>query len=150
MTDFDPLGIIRCLNEHDVEYAVVGGFAVAARGVIRATEDLDVVTARGLSNAERLTSALRDLDASANAPIEAEVLVRRLDLRVATRLGAVHLLRDVADVPDYAQLDRETVEVDGVRFEIPTLDALRAMKRSAGRDKDRIDLAELDELDGPA
>jgi len=145
---FDPLGIVRTLNEHEVRFAVVGGFAVAAHGVVRATEDLDVVTDRGLANAERLTAALRSLNATASQPLEPEVLVRRLDLRVSTDLGQIHLLREVPGIPDYRRLERESVEVDGIRFEIPTIEALRQMKREAGRDKDRIDLAELDELHG--
>jgi hypothetical protein len=40
---FDAVAIFRALNRHSVEYVVVGGFAVAAWGVIRATEDLDLV-----------------------------------------------------------------------------------------------------------
>ena len=73
-------------------------------------------------------------------------LMRRLDLRVSTDLGPLHLLRDVPGVPDHQQLERERVEVDGIAFEIPTIDALRTMKREAGRDKDRVDLAELEAL----
>lgn len=148
--NFEPLGVLRALNEHGVTYAVVGGFAVAAHGVIRATEDLDVVTDRGLDNATRLSAALAGLNGTASQPLDPEVLVRRLDLRVATDLGLVHLLREVPGVPVYRELERETVEVEGVEFEIPTLRALRAMKTVAGRPKDAIDLAELDELHGPA
>jgi len=121
---------------------------VAAHGVVRATEDLDVVTDRGLDNAGRLATALEALNGSASQPLTPEVLVRRLDLRVATDLGTVHLLRDVPGVPDYRVLDRQAVEVEGVAFEIPTLEALRAMKRDTGRPKDAVDLAELDELHG--
>lgn len=73
--------------------------------------------------------------------------MRRLDLRVSTDLGTIHLLRDVPGVPDYTTIERQPVEVEGIRFEIPTLDALRAMKRAAGRDKDLVDLAELDEIE---
>lgn len=147
---FDPLGILRALNLHGVRSAVVGGFAVAAHGVIRATEDLDIVTDRGLENATCLSAALASLNATASQPLEPEVLVRRLDLKVATDLGSVHLLREVPGVPAYRNLARASVEVAGVVFEIPTLSALRQMKTVAGRPKDAIDLAELDELHGPA
>ncbi len=40
---FDPEAILAAFNGHGVEYVVVGGLAVAAHGVVRATADLDVV-----------------------------------------------------------------------------------------------------------
>lgn len=33
---------IACLNEHEVQYLVVGGYAVGVHGLPRATKDLDV------------------------------------------------------------------------------------------------------------
>jgi hypothetical protein len=39
----DAAGLIRILNEHRVNYMVIGGLAAARHGVIRATRDLDVV-----------------------------------------------------------------------------------------------------------
>ena len=45
-TPFEPDGILRCLNAHGVRYVVVGGLAVAAYGVVRATADLDLVVER--------------------------------------------------------------------------------------------------------
>jgi aminoglycoside-2''-adenylyltransferase len=147
---FDPLRILRALNQHEVEYVVVGGFAVASHGVVRATEDLDLVVDRGLPNAERLAAALAGLGAHESAggvPVSPEALVRSVDLTFKTVAGAVHLLREVAGIPRYGALSRERVSVEGVEFERPTLEALRAMKRAAGRDKDLVDLAELDELE---
>jgi hypothetical protein len=152
---FDPLSILRSLNEHGVQYAVVGGFAVAAHGVIRSTEDLDLVTDRGMRNAESLVAALNDLDAQGREPVSPEVIVRRVDLRYETKFGEVHLLRSVGGVPSYEELEKELAQIDDVTFEVATKEAVRAMKTAAGRSKDHFDLDELDaidstELDGPA
>lgn len=37
----DFLDIVRALNAHDVEYMLVGGYAVGVYGHIRATTDID-------------------------------------------------------------------------------------------------------------
>jgi hypothetical protein len=144
---FDPLAILRVLNQHEVRYAVVGGFAVATHGVIRATEDLDLVTDRGMKNAERLVAALDDLEAQGREPVSPEVIVRRVDLRYETKFGEIHLLRSVGGVPSYSELEKELAQIDDVTFEVATKEAVREMKTAAGRNKDRFDLDELDAID---
>ena len=42
-TRFAPERIVAALNATDVAYVIVGGLAVAAHGVVRATRDLDLV-----------------------------------------------------------------------------------------------------------
>ena len=61
MTD-DPLETFRVLRRHDVPFAVIGGHAVAVHGFPRATEDCDVVFARGPDSEQRLFAALQDLE----------------------------------------------------------------------------------------
>lgn len=143
---FDPIHIVRTLAAHQVRFAVVGGFALAAHGVVRATEDLDLVVERGLVNATRLVEALRDLGSTWHEPLSPEVLVRPIDARISSSAGQIHLLRQVAGVPSYEALEREWIAVDDVEFEVATNSALRAMKLAAGRPKDLIDVDELDEI----
>jgi hypothetical protein len=50
---------LQSLNDHGVEYLVVGGHAVAYHGNPRATADLDVWVAVHPENATRVVSALR-------------------------------------------------------------------------------------------
>jgi pimeloyl-ACP methyl ester carboxylesterase len=56
----DFIEFLRLLNDNEVEYLLVGGFAVALHGYPRATADMDVWVARTLANAERIATALRD------------------------------------------------------------------------------------------
>lgn len=153
-TFFEPEQILRVLNARGVRYVVVGGLAVAAHGVVRATADLDLVVDRSWENAAALEQALRELGArdldGGEAAIGQEALVRRADRRLLTRNGEVHLLHEVGGVPDYEGLQPAAeFEIDGVKFAVASLAALRRMKQAADRAKDRIDLAELDALDGP-
>ena len=49
---------LKSLNDHDVRYLLIGGFAVAYHGYPRATDDIDVWVARDPENAERLVRAI--------------------------------------------------------------------------------------------
>lgn len=152
---FDPERILLALNERGVRYVVVGGLAVAAHGVVRATADLDLVVERTWDNAAALADALRDLGAvdidGSQRALSREGLVRRADRRFRTPHGDAHVLHEVSGVPEYAQLlPPDKYALGDLIVPVATLAALRAMKRAAGRDKDRIDLAELDALHGPA
>jgi hypothetical protein len=151
---FEPEAILRVLNDHNVDYVVVGGFAVAAHGVIRATADLDVVVEKSWQNAGRLATALERLDAhdatGAHTPLTQEVLARRADRKLQTRYGTLHILHEVPGAPDYRSLQPpERVSIEGLVVSVATLEVLRRMKRAAGRPKDELDLAELEALHGP-
>ena len=51
---------LRLLNAHQVEYLLVGGYAVAYHGYPRATGDIDIWVALNLRNAERVVAALKE------------------------------------------------------------------------------------------
>ena len=64
MTEFDLRSLLGALNEHGVEFVVIGGVAVGAHGFIRGTEDLDVVPDPDPDNLRRLAEALTDLEST--------------------------------------------------------------------------------------
>jgi len=51
---------VALLNKHDVQYLVVGGYAVAIHGYPRYTKDLDVWIALSPENADKILKALDD------------------------------------------------------------------------------------------
>lgn len=55
--------ILERLDEHGVEYVVVGGVAAVLRGAPITTFDFDALVKIDPANAERLVNALRALDA---------------------------------------------------------------------------------------
>ena len=50
--------LLRSLNEHGVEYFLIGGYALAAHGYQRATIDIDVMVAANAQAGQRLKEAL--------------------------------------------------------------------------------------------
>jgi hypothetical protein len=51
------------LRRHQIEFVVIGGFALAPHGYIRATKDIDIVPDPDPQNLARLAAALLDLEA---------------------------------------------------------------------------------------
>jgi hypothetical protein len=51
---FDEL--LRALSEAEVEFVLIGGLALGARGVVRGTKDVDVVVAPGEVDAYAMPS----------------------------------------------------------------------------------------------
>ena len=58
--------LLGALRDHDVDFVVIGGVALAPHGYIRATKDLDIVPAPTSRNLSRLAAALRALEAEAD------------------------------------------------------------------------------------
>jgi hypothetical protein len=151
---FEPERIVDALNRGGVSYVIVGGLAVGAHGVIRATRDLDLVPREDPANMDRLASILSDL--GGRHPITDELtgedLARPVSMKIQTGAGEVHVLNRMPGTPTFDELeaDRLLVEIaEGVEAPICSLAHLRQMKRASKRPRDSIDLAELDELHGP-
>lgn len=57
---FDFKEFLRLLNENDVRYLLIGGYAVGYHGYPRATNDMDVWIAIHPDNAQRVVDALKE------------------------------------------------------------------------------------------
>jgi len=156
----DPEALLRSLFEAGLRYVVVGGIAVNAYGVIRATKDVDICPDPDRSNLERLAKLLRELDVAqigaddfeeAEMPFDprnVEDLAQGGNFRLRTSLGDLDVMQWLSGVPGelaYPVLAAEVMVVDVGGLEIPvcSLSHLRAMKRAAGRPQDLQDLADL-------
>lgn len=59
LDDFDR--IVASLNDHGVDFMIVGGYAVIFHGHVRATKDLDILIRRTPENARRTVAALEKI-----------------------------------------------------------------------------------------
>jgi hypothetical protein len=57
----DVLRVAQLLEEEHVEYALIGGYALALQGIVRLTEDVDILVEPSLENARRWVRALSKL-----------------------------------------------------------------------------------------
>lgn len=60
LTDDDVFGFLKTVEKHKVRYLLVGGFAMAFHGYVRATHDLDLWLEDEAENINRFCMALTD------------------------------------------------------------------------------------------
>ncbi len=156
MTDARPLDvecIFATLDAYEVEYVVIGGIAVQVHGHVRMTNDVDLIPAPTPENFERLSKALRELDArvlnpgSEHLAIDARMLPRATLWQLSTRHGDIDVLHDAPGAAPFPELrERALVIVSGDRpIPIAGRDDLIRMKRATGRPVDLADIAALTE-----
>lgn len=133
---------LQFLNEEQVEYLVVGGYAVNVHGYVRATGDLDVWIGIAPDNLDSLVRALRRFGF---AQIDASIFLNR---SAVFQIGVIPLRIDIfTTIPGldfHSSLQRRVqVELNGVQVPFLCRDDLLASKLASGRPKD---LADIDNL----
>ena len=156
-TRFRPEELLRLLVERDVRFVVIGGFAAQAHGSPSLTGDLDIVPSWDGENLQKVAEILDAIAAVRHGlPVEAPAMPR-LDARTLragsvftlnSRYGRIDLLSNPDPGLDYAALLRNAIAIElfGVRVHAAGIDDLIAMKRAAGRPKDRVELEILGAL----
>lgn len=153
----EPEELLGVLQSHEVAFVIIGGFSLAAHGVVRGTKDIDIVPDASPANLERLAGALAALGATIDiGDIDAGELGVHLDratlaaggnFRLLTRFGALDVMQDLPGMRGYASLRATAIEVPLTGVSGPLhfagYDALIAMKSAAARDQDVIDIADL-------
>lgn len=136
----------RALDAAAIDYAVVGGNAVAAwvsrvdEAAVRNTQDVDMLLRRG-----SLPLAIRALEAAGFVYRHSASIDMFLDGPDAKARDAVHIIfADERVRPDY-QLPSPSVDESEVSadFRLVSLDALVRMKLTSFRDKDRVHIRDL-------
>lgn len=68
----DVLGVAELLEAEGVEYALIGGYALALQGIVRLTEDVDILVEPTLENSRRWVRALSKLPDGAARELEGD------------------------------------------------------------------------------
>jgi hypothetical protein len=157
MTDFRPDEMIRSLNEHQVQFVLIGGLAATLYGSPHPTYDVDITPEDSPENLGRLSAALRALDARiriegipGGLPFDhdATSLARMTVLNLITRAGDLDIAMHPAGVETFAEWNAHATDlvVLGVPLRVASLDEIVRSKEAAGREKDRAALPLLREL----
>lgn len=146
-------GVVADANAVGLRYVIIGGFSVIAHGYLRATKDSDLLVADGPESDAAILRFLERTEATRlhdGKRLEAADIAEAAHLRVVGRRGIVDILR--GGLPP---LDFETVAADAVRLDregesapFASLRSLVGFKRLAGRGQDRLDLENLELING--
>ncbi len=146
----DSVELLRLLAEGGLEFALVGGFAAVVHGSSYVTQDVDVAIAFTEENLEVLLRLL-----APHHPVLAQrpdlslldepmaKLMQARGLYLDTELGRLDVLRTIAGLGEYEDLETVERELLGTRIRLLSLDALIASKQHLGRPKDHAVATEL-------
>jgi len=141
--DFNEL--LALLNERGVEYAIVGGYALALHGVPRFTGDLDVLVQPSPENAQRVVDVL---DAFGFGELAFSV-DDFTDPDTVVQLGRppvrIDILTGITGVSwEAVACNRISVKCDDLVVQCIGRDELIQNKKATGRARDLADLEALD------
>jgi hypothetical protein len=135
---------LQLLNAHQVEYLLVGGYAVGYHGYPRATVDMDIWIGKGPATAEKMVEVLREFgfdvpNLSADLFLKDDQIVRMgvppIRLEIFTSIPGVRF--------EECYPSRVVGEIDGVPVSLINLRDLKTNKKASGRNKDLADLENL-------
>jgi predicted nucleotidyltransferase len=142
----DPLlKVCSLLNEQGARYLVVGGYALILHGLVRTTEDVDLLVEDSEDNYRRVIAALSQLEDHAAAELTPADFTDNVVVKIADEIEVdvsrrAWKLSYTEAIPNAA-----SVVIDGVRVPYVGLGDLIKSKDSY-RGKDRLDLAQLQRL----
>ncbi len=144
MSESDFSEFIRILKKARARFLIVGGYAMAHHGLVRATNDVDVLVATDDVNVSRVRAATREF-------VGVEPTARALKpprgmFRIGPPSAHVDVTTKIDGIADFegAWRRRSRGEFFGVPVGYLSLEDMRRTKRAAGRPKDLGDLAWLD------
>jgi hypothetical protein len=149
------LDLLKRLNDHRVEYVLVGGMACVIHGSQIVTQDVDIVAPLTLENLSGLLAVLagahpcfRTTQDLRPLPDEAENLKDFKNLYLLTDLGQLDVLSEIAGVGEYSEVELHTIQVDleGNPCRVLDLDTLITAKKTMNSPKDRQAVIELEAI----
>ncbi len=147
MTSLSPdfRDILSLFNAERVEYLVVGGYALAAHGLPRATGDIDLFVRPSAENAPRVERALLNFGAPPDGFVRQDFEDPALILQIGVPPGRVDVITSIEGVTfDEAWPNRLTVELEGIVVPLLGREELLRNKRAVGRLQDRADVERLE------
>ena len=141
---------MRLLNERNVRYLVVGGYAVAYHGYPRYTGDLDVFVEASPENAAKLVEVYGEFGFDRTALKPAMFIVPDNVVRIGHEPVRLEVLTSITGVEFAdAYVRRIEVEVNGLAVPFISLVDLIKNKLATGRGKDRVDAETLQKRAAP-
>jgi hypothetical protein len=155
----DYTDVLQALTSSGARFAVAGGFACLAHGVVRVTLDLDLVVEMSDQNLLRLWDTLQGLGFVTQQPLRKQqgVSAQRLaalalekNMQALSWVHSTHpfVIVDLLVGAGFSNSLAACQEVDLFGIKVPVLrrEELIRLKRAAGREKDLVDVRELERL----
>jgi hypothetical protein len=138
----DLKNLARYLEEAKVDYALIGGYAIAAHGYNRFSEDVDILVDPSPANTRRWIAALQNLPDRATAELVGQDDIFEREGRYAIRVNDEFTVDVMPSVCGHSWDELKayivTMQIDGEIIRVLSLEGLLLTKEGM-RDRDRAD-----------
>jgi Nucleotidyl transferase of unknown function (DUF2204) len=137
--------MLSCLKDDEVDFIIVGAYALAAHGFPRATGDMDVWVRNSLENAQKIMRALIKFGAPVSNLSENDFIAPDLIVQLGVEPCRIDLLTGIDGVEfDEAWQNKVRISIDDLEIDVLSKEDLLKNKLATGRDKDRGDIVWLE------
>jgi hypothetical protein len=143
------LRVLRAFEAAGLEYVLIGATAMGFHGIVRATEDVDLVIRATAENVERLRTALRAVyaDPQVDEISATDLLGEYPAVRYYPPTGDLYfdVITRLGETASFETVELEIKHTEGIAVPVATPAALYRMKKDTVRAKDHQDAAVLRE-----
>lgn len=147
----DPQCLFDVLDQHQVDYVLIGGLAAVLHGSTAMTNDADILPSDDTDNVERLAAALTDLGARLRVDGNPDgvafephpsLIASMAMLNMTTTCGDLDLTFTPTGLDGYPGVRDRAVafEVGGLQIQVAALADIITSKQAADRPKDHATL----------
>lgn len=130
--------LVASLNRQQVDYLLIGGYALFVHGYHRATTDIDILVPATIESGAKVKAALMVLPDGAARDLAPEWFVEGDNIRVADAFLVDVMLNACGETYDTLQQYAVTVDLEGIPVRTVSLEGLLRTKQTM-RDKDVAD-----------
>jgi predicted nucleotidyltransferase len=127
--------VIKSLNENNVDYLLIGGYAIYTHGFERTTRDIDILVPADKTTGGKVIQALLVLPDKRAKDIDLSWFEEKDTIRLADEVVVDIMFNACGETYDSLKKYAETVEFDGIKIRTVNLEGLLLTKKSL-RDKD--------------
>lgn len=135
---------LKLLNDKNIKYLLIGGYAVGYHGYPRATDDMDIWIAINPKTAKQMVAALKEFGFDTSLLSEELFLKENSIVRMGIAPIRIEILTTISGV-NFEECFKQRIvdEIDGVKINIIGLKQLKINKKASGRHKDLDDYENL-------
>ena len=148
--DEDILSLWRSLNNNNVRYIMIGGFATNLHGYNRATNDIDLWIDDTLQNRKNLRKALKEQGSGDYDVIESMQFVpgwTDFQLNFGFKLDVMTSVKGLENIGFEECYNFAVIaEIEKIQVKFLHFNHLIICKKAMGRSKDLLDIEELEKI----
>ena len=147
MLNQDYKDMLQILQKYDVEYIIVGAYALAAHGYPRSTLDMDIWIHPTKTNSSKIYKALAEFGAPLHEISENTFEKKGIIFQIGVAPCRIDLITEISGDIDFTCAKERSVktEIEGIRLSTLSVSDLIQNKEAIGRPKDIEDARRLKE-----